>query len=79
MGSSYKMKWKVKGSQGMRSHGMTGTSEAHPEPYHSPYLSSLLSLGNNREEMGYWQDTLAKVGLAQAGPKITAQDRAILE
>jgi hypothetical protein len=29
--------------------------------------------------MGYWQDSLAKVGLAQAGPKITAQDRAILE
>lgn len=30
--------------------------------------------------MGYWQATLAKVGLAQpAGPKITAHDRAVLE
>lgn len=29
--------------------------------------------------MGYFQDALAKVGLAQPGPKITSQDRAILE
>lgn len=29
--------------------------------------------------MGIWQDTLVRLGVAQAGPKITTQDRAILE
>lgn len=29
--------------------------------------------------MGIWQNTLVRLGVAQAGPKITTQDRAILE
>lgn len=29
--------------------------------------------------MGYFQAAMVKMGMAQAGPKITAQDRAILE
>jgi hypothetical protein len=29
--------------------------------------------------MGVWQNTLVKMGMAQPGPKITAQDRAVLE
>lgn len=29
--------------------------------------------------MGLWQNALVNMGLAQQGPKITAQDRAVLE
>jgi charged multivesicular body protein 6 len=29
--------------------------------------------------MGVWQAALVKIGMAQPGPKITAQDRAVLE
>jgi hypothetical protein len=47
---------------------------------HRPYSTTLFSRNLiHYINMGVWQAALVKIGMAQPGPKITAQDRAVLE
>lgn len=49
----------------------------------SPFSSQLHCVHDKHDNtpaaMGIWQNALVKMGVSQPGPKITAQDRAILE
>ena len=49
------------------------------DDYDALYLYLYPTFIQHNNQMGIWSDTLVKVGLAQAGPKITPHDRAVLE